>query len=446
MRAASGWLRGDLLRGRLERRPARSQRPPARPFEPVRCHCFITESTFGPADLPLAAAGSSCSRRSTPGGAATPKRGRASLLMAYSFGKAQRILKGVDASIGPDRRARRGRTVEPRLPRRRCGAARDAARTAKVTDKSLFRRALVVAPPSVQGAAWTRRFGELRATLFASGWMQLRGARRRRARSTAVSRAQRPCRLAGPAARHRRHRRRARDRHARLRGGVMVKWLEQQGLQAGSFATEYGDVDDEEAASPGDDAASLDMPAAPDPVDTPLKRFAELYAELDATTSTGAKVEALKRYFAAAARRATPPGPSTSWPAASRARWCRAGCCVPWPRSAPASTTGCSKRRTKPSATSPRPSPTCCRRRLMRATSAWRPGSKTACCRCAAQRRPSRAGRIAAWWDELDTAGPLPAQQADRRQLSRRREPAAGAAARAGRRAPASTPSWSPNA
>ena len=32
-----------------------------------------------------------------------------------------------------------------------------------------------------------------------------------------------------------------------------------------------------------------------------MKRFARLYAELDASTATGAKVDALRRYFAAAA-------------------------------------------------------------------------------------------------------------------------------------------------
>ena len=34
-----------------------------------------------------------------------------------------------------------------------------------------------------------------------------------------------------------------------------------------------------------------------------MRRFAQLFAELDATTATSAKVEALKRYFAAAAPR-----------------------------------------------------------------------------------------------------------------------------------------------
>ena len=69
-------------------------------FEPVRCDCFITESTFG---LPIYrwrpqrdifAAIDAWWRSNADAG-------RASLLMAYSFGKAQRILAGVDASIGP---------------------------------------------------------------------------------------------------------------------------------------------------------------------------------------------------------------------------------------------------------------------------------------------------------------------------------------------------------
>ena len=39
--------------------------------------------------------------------------------------------------------------------------------------------ALVIATPSALGSAWTRRFGQT-STAFASGWMRLRGVRRRR--------------------------------------------------------------------------------------------------------------------------------------------------------------------------------------------------------------------------------------------------------------------------
>jgi putative mRNA 3-end processing factor len=43
-----------------------------------------------------------------------------------------------------------------------------------------WNRALIVAPPSAHGTPWTRRFGAA-STGFLSGWMQIRGTRRRRA-------------------------------------------------------------------------------------------------------------------------------------------------------------------------------------------------------------------------------------------------------------------------
>ncbi len=46
-------------------------------------------------------------------------------------------------------------------------------------DAAALKRALVLAPPSAQGSPWMRRFGDY-ADAFASGWMQLRGTRRRR--------------------------------------------------------------------------------------------------------------------------------------------------------------------------------------------------------------------------------------------------------------------------
>jgi len=43
-----------------------------------------------------------------------------------------------------------------------------------------FSRALIIAPPSAQGTPWLKRFGDY-SDAFASGWMLIRGARRRRA-------------------------------------------------------------------------------------------------------------------------------------------------------------------------------------------------------------------------------------------------------------------------
>ena len=209
-------------------------------FEPVRCHTFITESTFG---LPI--------YRWQPQhevfGAidrwwqANADAGRASLLMAYSFGKAQRILAGVDASIGPI--VVHG-AVEPlnRAYREQGVALPTTQLATDVADKASLKRALVIAPPSVQGSPWLKRFGE-HSDAFASGWMQLRGARRRRSvdRGFVLSDhadwpgLQRAIRATGA------------QRVIVTHGyeAVMVRWLAEQGLQAGSFETEYGDRDDE---------------------------------------------------------------------------------------------------------------------------------------------------------------------------------------------------------
>ena len=223
---------------------AREDNQTCTPFEPVRCHCFITESTFG---LPI--------YRWRPQAELfasidawwrdNAEAGRASLLMGYSFGKAQRILKGVDRSIGPI--IVHG-AVEP-LNRAYRAAGIDLPETQLVTelaDKSLIRRALVVAPPSVQGSPWTRRFGPY-SDAFASGWMQLRGARRRRSvdRGFVLSDhadwpgLQRAIAATGA------------DRVIVTHGyeAVMVRWLSDQGLQASSFETEYGENDEQEDAA-----------------------------------------------------------------------------------------------------------------------------------------------------------------------------------------------------
>ena len=171
--------------------------------------------------------------------------------MGYSFGKAQRILAGVDSSIGPI--VVHG-AVEPlnRAYRAAGVGLPETLRVTDVADKATLKRALVIAPPSVQNSTWVRRFGDP-SDAFASGWMQLRGARRRRGvdrgfvlsdhadwpglqRAIAASGAERVIVTHGYEA-------------------VMVRWLQQQGLQAGSFNTEYGQDDDE---LPGGAAAAVD--------------------------------------------------------------------------------------------------------------------------------------------------------------------------------------------
>ncbi len=212
------------------------------PFEPVRCDTFITESTFG---LPI--------YRWQPQAEvyaeindwwrANAEDGRASVLYCYSFGKAQRILSGLDPSIGP---IFCHGAAEP-LNRAYRESGVDLPETLLVTEatggKAAFRDALILAPPSAGGSSWIRRFGDY-SDAFASGWMQLRGARRRRAvdRGFILSdHADWPGLMSAIAATEAS---RVIVTHGQV--GVMVRWLQQNGLEAGAFNTEYGDDKEDE--------------------------------------------------------------------------------------------------------------------------------------------------------------------------------------------------------
>ncbi len=152
--------------------------PTCAPFEHIKCDFFITEATFGlpiyrwPNPNEVFAEMNSWWRRNR-------ERGKASVMFAYSLGKAQRVLAGVDDSIGPifthgsvERLTNAYRNAGVRMPK--------TTYAGNVTNKKEFAGSLIVAPPSAQGSAWLRRFGP-HSTGFASGWMMVRGARRQRA-------------------------------------------------------------------------------------------------------------------------------------------------------------------------------------------------------------------------------------------------------------------------
>src|SRR5205814_5177434 len=74
--------------------------PTCAPFEPIRCDTFVTESTFG---LPIYSWRPQAEVFGEINGwwRSNQEKGRASLLFAYPLGKAQRVLAGVDSSLGP---------------------------------------------------------------------------------------------------------------------------------------------------------------------------------------------------------------------------------------------------------------------------------------------------------------------------------------------------------
>lgn len=151
--------------------------PTCAPWEPVRCHTFITESTFG---LPIYRwpSQSLVFDDINAWWRSNADTGRVSLLYGYALGKAQRMIAGLDPSIGPI--LTHGSVERMTQCYRDAGVALPATTYAMLADKSAeWSRAIVIAPPSTEGSTWARRFGAY-SQAFASGWMRVRGARRRR--------------------------------------------------------------------------------------------------------------------------------------------------------------------------------------------------------------------------------------------------------------------------
>ncbi len=147
------------------------------PFEPVECATFITESTFG---LPIYNWRPQADIIGDINGwwAENAAARRASVLFAYCLGKAQRIIRHLDPSLGPILCHNAIESINQIY--RECGVPLPATHSATAPyDKDTLSRAMILAPPSAAASPWLRRFGDY-SDAFASGWMQVRGNRRRR--------------------------------------------------------------------------------------------------------------------------------------------------------------------------------------------------------------------------------------------------------------------------
>jgi putative mRNA 3-end processing factor len=211
----------------------------AEAFEPVPCHVFISECTFGLPVFrwePQPVAMARIARWWQENAAA----GKTSILGAYSFGKAQRLLAGLP-SIGP--------ILTHSAVEEMTQVLRDQGYplppTIRVTPEVTARThpgALAIAPPSALGSSWAARLGPAEEA-FVSGWMALRGIRRRRALGTGFvlsDHADWP----------------GLNQAVRATGAEKVfvthgytapfrRWLETQGYDAGIVATQFGDEAEE---------------------------------------------------------------------------------------------------------------------------------------------------------------------------------------------------------
>jgi putative mRNA 3-end processing factor len=153
--------------------------PTCAPFEPLECDVFISEATFA---LPV--------YRWTPTAQVVEEilrwwrvnrdRGIASVLFCYALGKSQRVMAELRALIGDDDPVYlHGAVASLTDIYRTAGVSMVPTLSATTEKKTDYRGALVIAPPSAAGTPWMRRFGE-HSSGFCSGWMRVRGDRRRK--------------------------------------------------------------------------------------------------------------------------------------------------------------------------------------------------------------------------------------------------------------------------
>lgn len=137
------------------------------PFEPLRCHMFITESTFAlpiyrwPAEAEIAASIKAWWQ-------ANREAGLTSVLFAHPLGEAQRVIAMLD-----------GEPMYAHEAVERYSAIYRAQGIPLRTMDQPAPGALVLAPASAIGSPWLKQFGAI-STAMASGWMRIRGTRRRR--------------------------------------------------------------------------------------------------------------------------------------------------------------------------------------------------------------------------------------------------------------------------
>ncbi|GGD09112.1 ligase-associated DNA damage response exonuclease [Hyunsoonleella pacifica] len=147
------------------------------PFETVKCHQFITESTFG---LPVYKwlPEVTLKQQMHDWVAVNKSNNRTSVFFGYSLGKAQRIMKmleDIDNIYVHNAIYKLNEaisTTDVILPKTNC--------ITTDFDKKEIQNRIVILPPSLLGSRLLKRIPNA-ATAVCSGWMQIRGNRRWRA-------------------------------------------------------------------------------------------------------------------------------------------------------------------------------------------------------------------------------------------------------------------------
>lgn len=142
------------------------------PFEPVKCNHFITESTFGLPIYNFPDAGL-VNNNMNDWVKQNANEGLNSVLIGYALGKAQRILTGLDTDLPI--------LLHNTIYQTNEALTFDNSKYLKFTTEyknDNKKPHIILATGSVLGTSWLKRFDEYKIATC-SGWMQLRGARRR---------------------------------------------------------------------------------------------------------------------------------------------------------------------------------------------------------------------------------------------------------------------------
>jgi putative mRNA 3-end processing factor len=148
------------------------------PCEPVKCHHFISECTFG---MPVYQWKPQAQIFDEVNNwwRSNVSNGLATVIVGYSLGKSQRILQNLDLSIG--KVYTHGVIENTNEALRRNGIILNpTTRITPDTPREDIRKGIVIAPPSSIGTPWMRKFNPY-SFGYCSGWMAIRGAKRRRA-------------------------------------------------------------------------------------------------------------------------------------------------------------------------------------------------------------------------------------------------------------------------
>lgn len=243
--------------------------PTCEPFELLRCHTLVTESTFG---LPI--------YRWPPQNQVfadinawwceNQQRGWTSVVFTYALGKAQRVLAGLDPAIGPILAHGAVRRLLPAYE-----AAGVALPLVQAVEKDRLKemkgKAIVIAPTSAAATPWLRSFAPV-STAFVSGWMQVRGARRWLSvdRGFVLSDHADWDGLLGTIDAS------GADHIAVTHGqtATLVRWLTEHGQDAWAIKTRFSDKGEEELAEPGEGEE-----VAAENASTPANAQSELFGD-----------------------------------------------------------------------------------------------------------------------------------------------------------------------